>query len=342
MPPEAQPLSTAFADFCNDYLDRVAAQTRQGGTGFRAGLARFTLHEGVKVVTPWAVEQFETVTPEQDDPQIYLVYDDLPDHPIVALMNRIGYHAVEALLAEIGCTGFYHSDTRHLEFYNPARRIGLRVLPDITACPVWERTAPLANFVAWTNAGLGGFMLHAATLANRSSGALICGRGGRGKSLMTLAGVAAGLDSVGDDYVVVSRAGHGYQAVQCARTAKQTPKGLDMLGAWGESLKVGELNWQGKHVFQLPVRAANQPLQVNAIVVPTIAATTQITPIKRGDVFRHLTESTLYQLAGNQKAVSAFCAGMIRDLPVFGFDMGPDLAVNAAHFDRFLREQVAG
>jgi|GEM_PF-2962669 len=344
MPTETTSLQDAFAEFCQTYLDRITTRATLTDGTFQAGLARFTLHEQQPFVADFAAKQFVPLGaagPDDRVSQIHVIYEALPQHPIVDLLDQIGFAAVQTLFADIGMSGFYHAERRHLEFYDPKRRIGLRVLPAPESSPVWENSAPLANFVAWMNAAADGIMVHAATLANEVAGALICGPGGRGKSLLTLAGLAAGLETVGDDYVVVNHTAGRYRAWSCARTAKQSPQGLAMLGAGGEVFRTGPLNWQNKHVFALPERRGGGAVPLDVIVVPTLAAGPTITPARRGAVFRQLTESTLYQLALDRRLVAEFCGLLVRDLPVFDFAMGPDLAANVACLDAFLTRQVA-
>jgi GT2 family glycosyltransferase len=67
----------------------------------------------------------------------------------------------------------------------------------------WTKAAPLRTLFHWLMAACGGHLLHAAAVGTPAGGVLICGRGGVGKSTTALACLAAGMEYVADDYLVV-------------------------------------------------------------------------------------------------------------------------------------------
>ena len=335
-------LTRDFAVFCRTLLEDAASRTGKSALAFRAGMVTFRLCEELPVELPWAEAQFPRVEAKSDDPAIYLLYGGLEDSPMVRMMGRLGYANVQTLLAETGCSGFYHHDEGHFELYDPARREGVRILRAPDAFPAWEPTSPLANFVAWMNEQAGGIMVHAATLAvSNGRGALICGRGGSGKSLLTLAGILSGLESAGDGYVIVAGLDGHFGAWSCSNTAKQTPAGLSLLGAAGERFRTGPINWQGKHVFAVPEVARDLPLPIDMVILPQIANRTAMSEARRGELFRALTETTILQLASDRAKVTSICAGIVRACPSFQFEMGPDIHQNARYLRTFLEGRSA-
>ena len=340
MPDDNSQDAQQLADFCTALIKNVEAQSAAPALAFQAGLAQFALFEKEPLVTQWATTQFNEIVYQTTASRIHLVYSELPDHSAIALLNDLWFSEVENLFEQAGLNGFYHPDRQHLEFYDPTQKVGLRILPRHADCPIWESSAPLANFVGWANAASGGNMLHAATLGTATKGALICGKGGSGKSLLTLAGVTIGIDSAGDDYVILKGSPEErYTAWQCSNTAKQSPQGLGLLGDSGEQFKDGPLNWQQKYVFQLPRKARDLPVSIDMIIVPRIADCPKINAAQRADVFRQLTESTIQQLAGRRRPLLTFCASLVRALPVFEFEMGPDIRANAHFLHEFLERQ---
>lgn len=75
---------------------------------------------------------------------------------------------------------------------------------DSAYLPYWSRSSPLRTMFGWVLEGRGRQLIHAAAVATVDGAALIVGSGGAGKSTTALTCLAAGMDFLGDDYVVVS------------------------------------------------------------------------------------------------------------------------------------------
>ena len=67
----------------------------------------------------------------------------------------------------------------------------------------WTTAAPLRTLFHWLMAQRGCQLLHAAAVGTADGGVLISGKGGVGKSTISLACLAAGMKYVADDYVIV-------------------------------------------------------------------------------------------------------------------------------------------
>ena len=85
----------------------------------------------------------------------------------------------------------------------------------------------------------------------------------------------------------------------------------------------------GKMVLNLAVSRPAQlvaSLPLRAVVLPTVAATTGVLrrlPLAEGA--RALAPSTLFQLPGARRTSLSVIAGILKSVPVFGLDVGPDL-----------------
>ena len=91
-------------------------------------------------------------------------------------------------------------------------------------------------------------LTHAATLGLGGFGALITGASGSGKSSTALAGLLNGLDSVGDDYVVVEQ-GARVVAHPVFTVFKQDREALRRVGIPESDIDAVGLNWHGKVEF---------------------------------------------------------------------------------------------
>lgn len=96
---------------------------------------------------------------------------------------------------------------------------------DATRLPWYEAGFPLRLiFHLWTRKRKQ-TLVHAGALGNERGALLIVGRGGSGKTTAALAGHAAGLDYLGDDYALISAEG-GPRVWSLYCSAKLTPDGL--------------------------------------------------------------------------------------------------------------------
>lgn len=252
----------------------------------------------------------------------------LEGHPDFRLFEDLSDLDLEAALARVGLTGRLCRTPLVWDLFDPEARFGLRLQLAPDALPEWEATAPIANFLAAIARSEAHAMIHAASLSRNGRGCLIVGEGGRGKSGTTLGCVLHGLDSAGDDYVLVTSA-PPYVARPVYRTMKQDPGGLMRCGL--DPTGFGPRNWQGKHVFPidtLRAGALSKGFTLDAVLVPRITggATTRISPVLKAQAFAAVMPSSLGQLSGDRRARFAETGALIRALPCRSLELGTDPA----------------
>jgi glycosyl transferase family 2 len=69
--------------------------------------------------------------------------------------------------------------------------------------PYWSKASPFRTLFHWWMERCGGQLLHAAAVGNQDGAVLVTARGGAGKSSLALSCLAAGMQYVADDYLVV-------------------------------------------------------------------------------------------------------------------------------------------
>lgn len=249
-------------------------------------------------------------------------------------------HSFAQKLAEVGLRGHHFHDQDFWQVYAPDRRVGVQLMRSADAFPPWEISAPLRAFLHWGYAEQGMRLAHAGTLGLDGKGVLLAGAGGAGKSGTVVAGLLNGLDSVGDDYVLIDLV-DGVKARPLFSTLKQDPKGLARLGL-EKKLGAGRpLNWQGKHVFHINEIAPRPPranLDISALMVPHIGGgeTSSITPMSRKDAIIALAPSGIAQMPGERESGFRFFSDLIRLLPCYRFSLGTRPAEIAGTIADFL------
>lgn len=260
--------------------------------------------------------------------RVYVAHPGLDGVPAPARWGEALFnpHAFAERLADAGLRGSYFHDLNQWQLYDPARHVGVQLMRAADGFPPWEPGAPLRPFLHWEYASRGMRLAHAGTLGVDGRGLLLAGAGGAGKSGTVVAGLLNGLDSVGDDYVLVDLA-HGVRTFPLFNTLKQDPAGYQRLGLARRLGAAGAVNWQGKHQFRIADIAARpipQSLEIAALLVPAISGgdVTTVTPIPRRDAMIALAPSGIAQMPGDRAAGFRFFSELTRMLPCYRLSLG--------------------
>ena len=239
-------------------------------------------------------------------------------------------------LSEHGLRGSYHG-IPCWQIFDPMTKRGVQSLLAPLAIPPWETASPLRLFLHWAYAAAGLRLTHAATLGQNGDGVLLVGAGGSGKSGTTLAGILHGLDSVGDDYIVVEP-GPTVVAHSVFRKCKQDVGGLERAGLASLS-RERSLNWQGKVEFDPAClgRPLTQRMNIRAILLPHIARSnrTTLTPASPHEATMALAPSSVLQFSGDAAEGFRFFADLARRLPAFHLRLSEDPREIAAALSAF-------
>lgn len=235
---------------------------------------------------------------------------------------------LEAALAPTKYRVHYFLDKSFWQVFDVSTKRGIQLMQSPDMYPDWEPGSPLRNFLHWHFGALGLRLVHAGTLAEGGTGVLLAGSGGSGKSSTVVAGVIHGLQSVGDDYVVV-RNRPSIVAYPLFSTLKQDPAGYDRLRLATVLDAPAAINWQGKHQFHMSdISKSVQPdkISIRALCIPKIThgSKTRVVPASHKEAFLALAPSGVSQIPADRDKGFAFYAGLARDLPCMTLELGTD------------------
>ncbi|MER9327786.1 serine kinase [Mesorhizobium sp. M0488] len=320
-----------------DYARHVLAAAESAAGGYhvtrKVHLPRLemTAHMGAGVLAS-AVEQAFVRAPVAGPGKcsIFVADPQIEGVPAPAGWGRAFFtpHAFAGRLAEAGLRGNYFHDLDFWQFYDPQRGVGVQLMASADAFPPWEPGAPLRAFLHWEYAARGMRLAHAGTLGIDGKGILLAGSGGAGKSGTVVAGLLNGLDSVGDDYVLIGMAA-AVTAYPLFATLKQDPDGFRRLGLDRRLTSYGPLNWQGKHQFHIgDIAARPMPsnLDITALVVPHISGgrISSIMPLSRKEAMIALAPSGIAQMPGERESGFRFFSDLTRLLPCYQLSLGTE------------------
>jgi hypothetical protein len=248
---------------------------------------------------------------------------------------------IENLLAHTPLRVTFFHDLRIWQIYDHDERFGLLWLAGPRSYCDWEPGAPLRVFLHWASCFQDMRLTHAGVLGKDGAGVLLAGKGGSGKSGTVVGGIAHGLQSVGDDYVLVEATPDNVTAYPLFQTLKQDLPGLRRLGL--EALIAGSrsANWQDKYEFtsrEIGGQPLAERLPIRAIVVPRIADvnTSKVRPVSPQRAMLALAPTGLFQLPGERDSGVRFFTNLVRRLPCFELALSHDPADVARTLGTFL------
>jgi len=246
----------------------------------------------------------------------------------------------QAIVANAGLRAAYPFRAQEWLALDTATSVGVQLARATADLPDWFAGAPLRQHLHWLLQARGARIAHAAIVGRDGRGILLLGHGGAGKSGTALAGIAAGLQTVGDDYVALSGIAPAV-ARPLFRIVKQDRAGLARITGLAERLAQLPENWKGKVEFDptlLFPGCLSEALQIDAIVLPHIAHAAQprFEPAGAGEAMRALMRSNLYQFPGEPEDGLAYYGMLLRSVPVHRLALSDSAADNGAALAAFI------
>jgi hypothetical protein len=245
-----------------------------------------------------------------------------------------------AILAAAGLRAAHPAHARAWHTLDLAAGVGMQLANSPADLPAWFAGAPLRQHLHWLLRARGWRIAHAATLGLCGRGILLIGNGGAGKSGTTLAGLAAGLQTVGDDYIALGGSDPAI-ARPLFRIAKQDRAGLARIPQLAERLAHLPANWMNKVEFDPAIAFPGcfaDALQLAAIVMPRLAhaAVPRFLPATAGEAMRTLIPTNLHQFPGEPIDGLDYYGDLVRPLPVHWLDLSDNAADNGAALAEFV------
>jgi hypothetical protein len=227
-----------------------------------------------------------------------------------------------------------------LSVIDTVRGEGYYHVPDPAALPDYEICTPMRMLFNWHCDAANALMVHAAAVGVDGAGVLIVGRSGAGKSTTALQCLNAGMDYLGDDYVVVSR-----DAAPVASSLYRGCKVMDDAFARLPNLRgtvVMRNPERHKSVVMLDELAGRlvPSLRIVAIVRPRIANAEASTfrPLSALQASTEFSASTIMQMPGVGDFMLREIAALCRRVPTFEMALGRDPAEIAGALGKQIRD----
>ncbi len=195
--------------------------------------------------------------------------------------------------------------------------------------PYWVYSSPFRSMIQWWMEKNGGQLLHAAAVGTKNGAVLITGKGGVGKSTTAISSLNAGLNYLGDDYVIV-RKDPEPKVYSLYSTAKLNMEDMQKFPALHPFADEPIKNDQEKAVLFLYPGLKTQivrEMPLRAIFTPQIKQQedTIITPVSFWPVQRAMSFTTMSQLPGVGSHTHEYISEFTTRLPCYTIGLGSDL-----------------
>lgn len=245
-----------------------------------------------------------------------------------------------ATRSEWGC--YVHSERFHSFFQQSSQLFtmldhqcneAICWMHDANQLPLADGGAPLLTLFHWWLGHRGYQIVHGAAVGEASGAVLLVGKSGSGKSTTALACLNAGMTYLGDDYCLVgpSRAAISRPTVHalyssgkvhfadlerfpCLQPAQSNNRYVDADKAL--------------YFFAESFAAQIQPsLPLKAILLPQIKpdGKSSIRAISPATALLHMAPSTVFQLIGEKQQTLRHLGELVRQLPCYRLELGPEL-----------------
>jgi hypothetical protein len=186
--------------------------------------------------------------------------------------------------------------------------------------------------IDWTLRTAGLSLVHVGTVGLGGRGLLLVGQSGSGKSGTTLAGLAEGLETVGDDFVALGLGGSPVVR-PVFPLARQDPAGLDRIAGLRDRIAAHRVNHLGKYEFDLRTTfpgALVDELAVAGIVLPIISGAPEptVARIPPAEAMVELLRSNPFRYVGNPASRLARFGALARGVPCYRLLLATDAARN--------------
>jgi hypothetical protein len=213
-------------------------------------------------------------------------------------------------------------------------------VPSIAALATYDRAAPFRWIIDGLAQRHGLTPMHAAAIGEAGIGLLIVGEGGRGKSTLALAAIAADLDYLADDYCLVN-VRPPYQAYRLFNTAKlrvDSKAAVRWIAGLEHDIEPGH---GGKRIFNL-VRLAPEALadrlEIRALLLPEF--TDNVLPIlervSSSEAFQRAAPSTVAQCGESEAQTAADVGRLTRALPCYRIRVPREISLSIERIKRLI------
>lgn len=247
----------------------------------------------------------------------------------------------KALAAE-GLIATYPSGKGQMQFMDLRKRIAIHMFNSRANLPPWDESAPLRLPFQWILSQQKMRLAHAAAIGIDGKGLVLFGKGGSGKSGTTLAALAVGMNTVGDDYIALGLDDKPYARAVFSHV-KQDDAGIARIPGLSNHLRDAVRNWRGKVEFQPELMFAGSfvnEMNLSAAILPSVTQRekTSIERISPAEALLALISSNAQYDPLRPDGGLRFFADVLRKIPCYRMHLSSHALDNGLALKSLLTE----
>ncbi len=216
-----------------------------------------------------------------------------------------------------------------LNMFDSESNTGIFWVEHAGSFPYWAHASPLRTLLHWWMQKNSCQLVHGAAIGTEKGAVLLSGKGGIGKTTTALSCLTAGLDYLGDDYVVL-RLQPEPSVFSLYNTAKLNADDVAKFPEYSGLISNPEnLSDEKAVVFLYPEyrRRLAPSMPLRAILVPGVTELTEsrITETSPENTLRAVSFTTMTQLPGAGIETFELLNQLSSKLPCYSFELGRDL-----------------
>lgn len=246
--------------------------------------------------------------------------------------------------------------TNHDDFhmlYNPAskvysvidtkEKIAFYHVPHTKEIPYYEKSAPMRMILYWWGIDKGLNLTHAAAVGYNNKAVILAGRGGSGKSTISLASAIKGLDYLGDDYVFISNTPY-HRVLSIYNSAKINRDMIISLNLNEEDFENAKQIGTEKGLIYLQDFKKNSLIResrIKALFIPVVCdnlnvSISRTSPIR---VYSEMSSSTIFQTPGSGNKMLSQLKELVSNIKVYKLETSSDLNKTVEAIKTFLKKE---
>lgn len=326
-----------FAAFCLDMIDRAERATERGPrhplhAPGGVSVALFTNGESYSERLTRAIRHTSLETGDVAEPQLRVfavdaAVGDAAEPPVWGFPLGHARHLERLHVTQdraIYVT--YQEELRSWHVFD--RNSGRAAIwtADASQLPDWEHSFPLRTQLGWFVEPHPATLAHAAVIGDGRRGVLLVGAGGSGKSTTTVACVALGLGTCGDDFVLIET-GPQPRGRTLFDTVKLDAASLARFPQFEPFVANPERDREEKariHLSDVMPECLLDACVLHHVVVPRLAPgeKTSLHTLPRAAALRALAPTTVFLARGTEARTIAKLADVVRGLPTHELRIG--------------------
>ncbi|MCK5811892.1 MAG: glycosyltransferase [Clostridiales bacterium] len=248
----------------------------------------------------------------------------------------------------VNATYFFNHEDTHLlyniltsmmTFIDFPNQNAYYVVNSLETMPYYEKACPMRMLLHWFCVKNNMTLIHSAAISNSDSGYLLAGRGGVGKSTLSMLSLFEGSTLLGDDYVIIENNDHPY-VTSIYNTIKINNDMIKLFPIVNNFLVNKPTNEEKGYLFitDIPHKTIGKRFKLEGIIFINRQDLKQvhIEKIPKTRALATIGASTMFQLPGANHSFIKHISKLVKSFPVYEYTLSNQIEKNILGLQTFI------